>query len=202
MTDKIIFEDITYSRSMTEMDAKYRTFRKSIEFHKLEYNNSFDESSKVEIRTMVNTILRRFCQYFIEQDSIAKSRDSLMYTTEGEPPSSEKIEHTTPLGSDKKEETGRLYQYFRNEISVDELLWSPITRSNEELKSKITGKHVYLNEDPTHFFNRYLDAGFEGPIKTWKNVEVDLRNWDFNDHISQVIKPHPVWGELWNKYSK
>jgi hypothetical protein len=72
---------------------------------------------------------------------------------------------------------------------------------HKDLDALITGKHVYLNEDTTHFFKRYCAVGYESPMKTWKGDTVDMNAWDFNDHISQVIKPHPVWGPLWKKFA-
>jgi len=196
----IIYEDITYSRDMDTMEQKYIAVRTILEQNKINYNNPFfGDAYRQEIKWNMSQQIRRFGQYFFEEDSIAKAKETYMYGTgivdkKG-------FEHTTPLGSDKAEETGRLNEYFKNNISVDELLFSPVTRVHEDLDQILRGKFVYLNEDPNHFFKRYLQAGYPGPIKTWKGDDVDLNSWDFNDHISQVIKPHPIWGHLWKKFS-
>ena len=196
----IIYEDIQYKRSIEDYEQKYIAVRMMLEQNKLLYNNPyFGDAYRQEIKWNMSEQIRRFGKYFIEEDKIADSKQTYMYGTGTV--DQKGFEHTTPLGSDKSEATGRLNEFFRSEITVDELLFSPITRVHKELDEKLKGKHVYLNEDPTHFFNRYLDAGFEGPITTWRGDEVDLRHWDFNDHISQVIKPHPVWGHLWKKYA-
>lgn len=199
MLEQLIFEDIKYTRSMDTFEGKYISTRQSLEFHKLNFNNPFyNDDAKQEEKWIMNTIVRRFGQYFIEEDAICKARETYMYGTGVA--DQKGFEHVLPLGSDKQEETGRLFDFINNKISVDELLWSPVCRSHKELDGFIKGKHVYLNEDTTHFFKRYITAGYNGAMKTWNNTEVDMNSWDFNDHISQVIKPHPVWGALWKRF--
>lgn len=196
----LIFEDIKYTRDLETYEQKYIAVRMILEQNKLLYNNPyFGDAYKQEIKWNMSQQIRRFGQYFFEEDAIAKTKETYMYGTGTV--DQKGFEHTTPLGSDKSEETGRLNQFFNNEISVDELLFSPVTRSHKALDELLRGKHVYLNEDPHHFFNRYVVAGYNGPIRTWRGDEVDMRHWDFNDHISQVIKPHPVWGHLWKKFA-
>lgn len=197
----IIYEDVKYTRDLGTYEQKYIAVRMILEQNKLLYNNPyFGDAYKQEIKWNMSTQIRRFGQYFFEEDAIAKTKETYMYGTgivdqKG-------FEHTTPLGSDKSEETGRINQFFKNEISVDELLFSPVTRSHKALDELLRGKHVYLNEDPHHFFNRYVAAGYDGTISTWRGDSVDMQHWDFNDHISQVIKPHPVWGHLWKKFAQ
>lgn len=204
MTMNITFQDINgeikYTRDLATYEQKYIAVRMMLEQNKLLYNNPyFGEAYKQEIKWNMSQQIRRFGQYFLEEDAIAKTKETYMYGTGVV--DQKGFEHTTPLGSDKAEETGRLNQFFANQISVDELLFSPVTRVHKELDEKLRGKFVYLNEDPHHFFNRYLHAGYDGEIKTWKGDMVDMAHWDFNDHISQVIKPHPVWGHLWKKFA-
>jgi len=197
----LTYEDIKYTRDLETYEQKYIAVRMILEQNKLLFNNPyFGEAYKQEIKWNMSQQIRRFGQYFFEEDAIAKSKETYMYGTDTV--DQKGFEHTTPLGSDKSEETGRLNQFFNNEISVDELLFSPVTRSHKALDELLRGKHVYLNEDPHHFFNRYKMAGYEGPIHTWRGDKVDMAHWDFNDHISQVIKPHPVWGHLWKKFAQ
>jgi len=197
--NNIVYEDIRYTRDLETYEQKYIAVRMILEQNKLLYTNPyFGEAYKQEIKWNMSQQIRRFGQYFFEEDAVAKSKETYMYGTDTV--DSKGFEHVTPLGSDKSEETGRLNQFFRNEISVDELLFSPVCRVHKDLDTMLRGRHVYLNEDPHHFFNRYLEAGYSGLIKTWRGDQVDLRSWDFNDHISQVIKPHPVWGTLWKKF--
>jgi hypothetical protein len=196
----IVYDDIKYTREIETYEQKYIAVRMMLEQNKLLYNNPyFGDAYKQEIKWNMSQQIRRFGQYFFEEDAVAKSRETYMYGTEIV--DSKGFEHVTPLGSDKAEETGRLNQFFKNEITVDELLFSPVCRVHKELDEMLRGKHVYLNEDPQHFFNRYVNAGFSGVIKTWRGDIVDLQTWDFNDHISQVVKPHPVWGSLWKKFA-
>lgn len=195
------FEDIKYTRDLETYEQKYIAVRMILEQNKLLYNNPyFGDAYKQEIKWNMSTQIRRFGQYFFEEDAIAKTKETYMYGTGIA--DQKGFEHTTPLGSDKVEETGRLNQFFNNQISVDELLFSPVTRVHKDLDEKLRGKHVYLNEDPHHFFNRYVQAGYDGLITTWRGDKVDMSHWDFNDHISQVIKPHPVWGHLWKKFAQ
>ena len=197
---QIVYEDISYNRTIDAMEQKYIAVRMMLEQNKLLYSNPyFGDAYKQEIKWNMSTQIRRFGQYFFEEDAIAKSKETYMYGTDVV--DQKGFEHTTPLGSSKSEETGRLNEYFNNVISVDELLFSPVTRVHKELDKILKGEFVYLNEDPNHFFKRYVQAGYSGQIKTWKGTIIDLETWDFNDHISQVIKPHPVWGVLWNKYA-
>jgi len=201
MVEQLVYENIKYTRTLETYEQKYIAVRMSLENHKLNYNNPyFGPDYRQEVKWMMSTTIRRFGQFFIEEDAISKERETYMYGTGVV--DQKGFEHTTPLGSDKNEDTGRLNQFFRNEITVDELLFSPICRVHKELDHRLRGKAVYLNEDPTHFFNRYLNSGYTGKIKTWRGDEVDMKHWDFNDHISQVIKPHPIWGNLWKRFSQ
>lgn len=200
MTSIADFKGVKYTRSLENYEGKYVSIRQSLEFHKLNFNNPFyNDDAKQEEKWMMSNIVRRFGQYFIEEDALCKSLNIYMYGTGIA--DQKGFEHVLPLGSDKQEETGRLFDFIKNRITVDELLFSPICRSHGELDSLIKGKYVYLNEDTNHFFKRYLAAGYNGDMTTWKGDEVDMQAWDFNDHISQVIKPHPVWGQLWKKFS-
>lgn len=195
----ITYEDISYTRDLDTMEQKYIAVRTILEQNKINYNNPFfGDPYKQEIKWNMSQQIRRFGQYFFEEDSIAKAKETYMYGTGIA--DQKGFEHTTPLGSDKSTDTGRLNEYFSNDTSVDELLFSPVTRVHKELDEKLKGKLVYLNEDTNHFFKRYLNAGYDGQILTWKGDVVDMEAWDFNDHISQVIKPHPVWGHLWKKF--
>lgn len=199
--NQIVYEDVRYTRTLETYEQKYIAVRMSLENHKLNYNNPyFGPDYRQEVKWMMSTTIRRFGQFFIEEDAVAKANDVYMYGTGVA--DQKGFEHVTPLGSDKSEDTGRLNQFFRNEISVDELLFSPICRVHKDLDEKLRGRHVYLNEDPTHFFNRYLTAGYDGEIKTWRGDAIDVAHWDFNDHVSQVIKPHPVWGHLWKRFGQ
>jgi hypothetical protein len=196
----IEIDNIKYTRNMDNYEGKYVSIRQSLEFHKLNFNNPFyNNDAKQEEKWTMSVIVRRFGQYFIEEDAVCKARNTYMYGTGVA--DQKGFEHVLPLGSDKAEETGRLFEFIKNRITVDELLFSPICRSHGELDSFIKGKHVYLNEDTNHFFKRYMSAGYQGDMFTWNNAKVDMSAWDFNDHISQVIKPHPIWGSLWKKFA-
>lgn len=200
--NKIEITEVKYSRTTDEFEGKYVAIRQALEFHKLNHNNPFyNDAAKQEEKFMMNSIVRRFGKYFIEEDKHCERAETWMYGTgivdqQG-------FEHVLPIGAGKAElaETGRLYEFLNSKITVDEFLWSPVCRVHKDLNALITGKHVYLNEDTTHFFKRYCAVGYVDHMKTWKGDVVDMNSWDFNDHISQVIKPHPVWGMLWKRFA-
>jgi hypothetical protein len=187
---------------MDDFDGKYIAIRQALEFHKLNHNNPFyNDAAKQEEKTMMNSIVRRFGEYFIQEDKHCEQAETWMYGTgiidqKG-------FEHVLPIGAGKAElsETGRLYEFLKSKITVDEFLFSPVCRVHKDLDVLIKGRHVYLNEDPTHFFKRYISVGYSTPMKTWRGDPVDMETWDFNDHISQVIKPHPIWGAIWKRFA-
>lgn len=197
--NEIFFEGVKYTRSIKAMEESYFAGRLTLEFGKTNSNAYFGPAHRQHFRNMMLSQVRRLGQFFVQEDAICKKRKTFMYSTGKN--DQKGFEHVIPMGSGKKEDTGALCAYLNDQITVDQLLITPVCKVHKKLDKDLKGKHVWLNEDTNHFFRRYLEVGYSGPVKTWRDEIVDLKTWDMKKHIEQVIKPHPVWGYLFNKFS-
>jgi hypothetical protein len=149
---------------------------------------------QAECRKTCDARIRRWTHYAVKEDLKCEQANSYMYRV-GDPQEPTVLEHVIP-------NSRAIEHYMNDNYDAVNLLFNPICKISTENNSKLSGSFTTGEEDFERPFMRYKNAGITEQIFTWDGRLIDPETWSIENHFEFVIKPHPVWGPLFTKFSR